>query len=166
MALIEIPDGSWGDTGEGGLYFMMVVLRPTLPNGVPDSSKWPMHVCEETPITLSYPDAMVSPWRPVWAPYSYEDSGSKERFELADVLKKTGNERYMNWVMGARSHKEESAELLAAVQLGSVGWVPNDPENGVFEARYEHLTAEGRAIYDAFRAAYGIEPLILTLLDT
>jgi hypothetical protein len=60
-----------------------------------------------------------------------------------------------------------SLPLLAAVFLGSTGasmWAPTKHE--YFTAKYEHLTQHGKTLYDGLRLAYGVEPTLLTFLDT
>jgi hypothetical protein len=62
---------------------------------------------------------------------------------------------------------DDSVELLMALHLGSTGsslW--SESGGHYFCAEYKDLSKEGRALYDSAKAAYGIEPLILTFLDT
>ena len=62
----------------------------------------------------------------------------------------------------------ESRPYLAVLTIGSTGWVGYRKRDWKpFVCRYEHLTASGRALYDALQAAYPGRRLILqTWLDT
>lgn len=58
--------------------------------------------------------------------------------------------------------QEQSVPLLASIVLGSTGW-----SHSSFICTYEHLTPEGKAIYDAMGKLYPRAELhLMTFMDT
>jgi hypothetical protein len=167
--LVKFPEGGdWEDSGEGGLFVMMVVVRPMTEEGYEDRSKWDTFCSVDVPISLPRPDVCVSPERGLlWDPYDYDTSGFKYMSEVRDALTKAGRKDLLRWVYGARSDMDDSVELLVATHLGSTGQSLHSESRGsYFCAGYEDLAVKGKALYDATKIAFGIEPLLLTFLDT
>lgn len=169
MGMINFPDKGYEDSGEGGLFVMLVAIRPMTEEGYPDISKWDDHCHVDVHITLPSPDVCVSDARrDMWEPYDCRSSGTDRMFEVGKILEKEKRPELMQWVYGTRSHLDESVELLAALHLDStcLSLCSEKKYGGYFDAGYDDLTDKGRAIYDALKAAYGIEPTLLTFLDT
>lgn len=164
--MVNYPDGGdWEDSGEGGLYSMLVVVKPVEEDG----QAWAEFCHVDVVISLPAPDVCVSMERTdLWEPRSdYRDSGFARMMDAGNILKKENQPRLMQWVYGTRSHLDESVELLSANHIGSTSQSLWSPSRGsYFEAGYGDLTEQGRAMFDAMKAAYGIEPLLLTFLDT
>ena len=58
--------------------------------------------------------------------------------------------------------REQSVPLLASIVLGSTGW-----SHSSFICTYDHLTPEGKAIYDAMQKLYPKAELhLMTFVDT
>lgn len=63
-------------------------------------------------------------------------------------------------------HLYDDTGLQAVICLGTTGGSYLDDENGYFVARVEDLTLEGATLYALIRKLYGVEPMLLTFLDT
>lgn len=65
-------------------------------------------------------------------------------------------------------YRHQSEPYLAVMTIGSTEWVGYRKDNDApFVCRYQHLTASGKAVYDALQAAYPGRRLVLqTWLDT
>ena len=121
--LVTFPSGGvYEDSGEGGLYVMMVVPEP---NGF-------RHNCHvDGIITVSEVDVEVTNsglWRKYW--------------------------------------DDASTSLLFAAHIGSTPESLWNADDGYFTANRDDLTEAGRALYESVKAAYGIDPVLVTCLDT
>ena len=66
-----------------------------------------------------------------------------------------------------RFSQYDSRPYLAVLTLGSTGWSGHSEDLGYWTCRYEDLTPEGKAVYDALTAAYpGCRATLQTWLDT
>jgi hypothetical protein len=146
------------DSGEGGLFVVMVVPEPE--EGV-------NHNCSvDVQILMTRADVCVSSReRDFWAHNSRESWNSKT--ELDQHIAKTGNIDWKRWMFHAYSGTDLSFPMQAAVHLGSTGMSLYDEHKGSYwNATKEDLTPAGKALYEALKAAYGVAPVLLTFLDT
>lgn len=160
MELIAWPDAAhWDDSGEGGLFVMMLVIKP---------DDWQFNCSVDVDISLPRPDVCVSAVRrDLWEPYDYSTSGFKHQMDTVDVLKKAGRTDLQRWVTRARSLEDDSVELLMAMHIGSTPCSLHSEVTGdYFDATYDDLTVAGKGLYDMAKLAYGIEPTLVTFLDT
>ena len=155
--LVTFPSGGvYEDSGEGGLYVMMVVPEP---NGF-----W--HNCHvDGIITVSEVDVEVTN-SGIWQSSPWESADSKKRRRLDDIVRKADRELYV-WSAKLVNMDDASTPLLFAAHMGSTPeslW--NAHRSEYFTANVDHLTHEGRALYESVKAAYGIDPVLVTCLDT
>lgn len=127
----------WEHTGEGGLAVYLIV---------PDQAGRYWNECAVSMPTLKADAVIVrgqqEDERRIWGVSQY-DTPPEERTEIYT-----------------------ETDLLACVCLGTTGGAWRDEEYGYFIARVGDLTWEGKQIYDSLKELYGIEPVLLTLLDT
>jgi hypothetical protein len=167
--MVRFPEtGDWQDSGEGGLFVMMVVVKPMTEEGFDDRTRWDTYCNVDVPIHLGRPDVCVSSERRLlWEPYDYNTSSAKAEYEVNKILDEVKRPELKRWLFSTRSSMEDSVELLMALHLGSTSASLHSESAGhYFCAEYKDLSKEGRGLYDTAKAAYGIEPLILTFLDT
>lgn len=160
MELITFPYGShWDDSGEGGLFVMLVVVKP---------EEWQDNCSVDVGIALPRPDVAVSAvHRELWGPYDYETSGFKKACEAKEIFDREQRKDLARWAMQSRSTEDDSVDLLMAMHIGSTPCsLHSEVTGGYFDAGYDDLTVAGRGLYDMVKAAYGIEPTLLTFLDT
>lgn len=164
-SLVEFPvDGvdGWTDTHEGGLFVMVVVPAP-----LEVERAWAAcHV--DVTIGLSLPDVCVTQGaREFWPTGTELNELWEEERVIREALEKAGETELAARSFAHRSSYEQSREFLAALHIGSTGgsmW--SDRLGRFFEAAPETLTPEGRTLLDALRVAYGVEPVLVTFLDT
>lgn len=144
-------------SGEGGIYVIMVVPEPWEHDG--HNAHVDVHA------TLSRPDVCLSARRTeIWEPYDHAKLGSGRVYQ---ALTAKGENELAQWALRATHDSEISAPLLASVFLGSSG-VPlwSSDLSAYWTAGVDDLTEAGKALYDGLKAAYGVEPVLLTFLDT
>lgn len=149
---------SWMDSGEGGLYAMLVVRS--------DARADNPHCHIDVSIMMSSPDVLVGPREALklWAPY--DGTSFQKRLGIESHLHEIGREEWRTWVIQAWDGRDLSDAVQAAVHIGSTS-ASLLSVNGVgFQAQYSHLTDQGKTLYDTLRETYGREPEILTFLDT
>lgn len=142
----------WVDTHEGGLFAFLVIRKPS---GHQDECM------VDVEVMLTRPDAIVEGPRSLWPVEKNQDA----RWDVVDKLRQAKEEEGMKWAMTAFSGSSLSDSVLVSVYLGSTCHSLGGPM-GIFSVRYEHLTEAGQAVYDALAKAYGVEPEILTCIDT
>lgn len=160
MELINWPDAThWDDSGTGGLFVMMLVIKP---------EGWQFNCSVDVDISLPRPVMCISDvhWK-LWEAYDYDTSGFKHQMDTMDFLKKAGRTDLQRWVTRARSSEDDSVELLMAMHIGSTPCsLHSEVTGGYFDATYDDLTVGGKGLYDMVKLAYGIEPTLVTFLDT
>jgi hypothetical protein len=148
------------DSGEGGLFVMMLVPKP---------EDWQdnCHVDVVTDVRLTRPDVCVSvESRELWVPWEHRKSDFDKQSEAHRVLTEQGKPELASWAMRARNWDEFSVSLLASVHMGSSVSSWCHPQDSYWEATTEDLTGEGQMLRVGLKSVFGIEPLLLTFLDT
>jgi hypothetical protein len=179
--MLDWPTGAYEDSGEGGMFAWMVIqeeYRTPVPADSPYAEASDnCHVdvaayLSRSRLMLDRPDVCVSPERTqLWEPFDYRNSWFEKSGEIRKRLKlNLDNEKDRNLsggLMRTLGQDDISMPLLAAVFLGSTGASMWDPaKHEYFTAQYGHLTQNGKTLYDGLRLAYGVEPTLLTFLDT
>lgn len=159
--LITFPSESecLRDSGEGGLFVMMVVPEPKDRN----------NACSvDVSIFVTRPNVCVSPERnQFWMSHGDHRRSFRSQMELSAFIQKTGNTEWKRWMFNAHSEDDLSDPVLVAIHLGSTGLSLYDEHEGSYwNATKEDLTPAGKALYEALEAAYGVAPVLLTFLDT
>lgn len=153
------PGGCMSDSGEGGMFVMMVVPEPKgLDLG---------HACHvDVHILLTQPDVCVSRERnEVWE--AYDSDAWRTEMELSQFIQKQGKLEWKRWMFHAHSGDRLSDSVQAAIHLGSTSYSLYDEHQGAYwTATKDDLTLVGKTLYNALEEAYGVTPLILTFLDT
>lgn len=163
MVNFPLLDNQWEDSGEGGLFVMMVVPRP---------DGWSHDYCHidvVADIRLSRADCNVSveAANDLWEPWEFRRSDRDKQDKTFDLLKKAGEGELASWSMRARNWDEFSVSMLASIHMGSTGHALfKRRTRETWEAGPGDLTEHGQAIRSAMAAAFGIEPILLTFLDT
>lgn len=160
--MVNFPGAGSGyeDSGEGGLFVMMVVTRP------PD---WTdnCHVDVIADLRISRPDVCVSPeQRLLWEAWDYRKGDHAKQTEAYRVLTEHQYNKLASWALRARNWDEFSVSLLASVHMGSCAASLCHPEESYWEATPDDLTEEGKALFSGLYGAFGREPILLTFLDT
>lgn len=160
--MVNFPgEGSgYEDSGEGGLFVMMVVTRP------PD---WTdnCNVDVIADLRISSPDVCVSPERRLlWEPWDYRKGDHAKQSAAYRLLTGQNESDLASWTLRARNWDEFSVSLMAAVHLGSSCGSWCHPEESYWEATPDDLTDEGKSLWTGLSKAFGREPLLLTFLDT
>lgn len=71
------------------------------------------------------------------------------------------------WTYDLAYPNNTSLPVLAAVQMGSTHFSLCDRSKGKYwTAEYRHLTPEGASVSQSLARAYGVDPVLLTFLDT
>jgi hypothetical protein len=166
--LVNFPDFcpiGYTDMGEGGLYSMLVV---------PEPEDWTNNCHVDVQTFLTRPDAPVTADlnRQVWEPSNHGADG--DWMIQSRVLTHFGRDKgecadnaAWQWVARVTNPSDLSYACLASVFLGSIPWsLYNEHEGHFWYAQYEDLTQAGKAVYNGLKAAYGVEPLLFTFLDT
>lgn len=157
--LVNFPGlDNYEDSGEGGLFVMLVVP-------VPDG--YTNNCCVDVQIMMSSPDACVGDSGELWERYNYATSGYQKSMEAREIFKKSDRQDLVRWALRVRSADEFSQEVLASMHIGSSPlslW--SDRQGQYWAARRENLTDAGKVLYDTLHVAYGVEPVLLTFLDT
>ncbi len=163
-------DGApWEDTGEGGQYVKLVVPEP--PNqdhnccvDVSTFLRLPKPA-NRVDTVLSYPDVCHTPVE-LWSRDGYMD-GFRESGDAYKHFSDQGNERLARWALSTQSEGQFSTPVLASVMLGSSSSSRFADRYGVYwTATHADLTFRGRLLFDTLKSFYGVEPLLLTFLDT
>jgi hypothetical protein len=160
--LITFPDPvfPFEDSGEGGLYVMAVIPEP-------EGWKNRCHVDVSVSLHLSEPDVCLnSEQRDLWAFAEDARASHQKQQRASDMLRKQDKDLAAHiWQLA--SWDAFSLPLLAAVQLGSTQhslW--NSAEGQYWTAQQSDLTPGGRFLLGGLWGAFGIEPVLLTFLDT
>lgn len=152
----DVPGDHLEDSGEGGLFAIMVVPEP-------EGYDTMCHVDAKTVILR--PDVCVSEHRnALWEPWEH---GRMTNGKAYQQLTQAGMEELARWALMTTSDHDLSLPLLASAFLGSTChslW--NARQSAYWTAGVDDLTEQGKTLYDSLKAAYGVEPLILTFLDT
>jgi len=172
--LVRFPNGNgWRDAGEGGMYVILAVMEPehwadncnvdvysTLQRNRPEGA------ARSVVIRMSQHDAAVSAGvKDVWPEYDYESIIHKG--EAIKFLRTAGKAVEARWAEQSEHRDDYSHPMLATVLLGSTSaslW--DEQGERFFEATHDDLTYQGKVLYEVFKNAYGVEPVILTFLDT
>lgn len=160
MELINWPDAThWDDSGEGGLFVMMLVIKP---------EGWQFNCSVDVDISLPRPDVCISDVRrKLWEAYEYDTSGFRNMSDALKVFTEQKRPDLYRWAARARSSEDDSVELLMAMHIGSTPCsLHSEVTGGYFDATYDDLTVAGKGLHDMVKLAYGIEPTLVTFLDT
>lgn len=173
--------GEWRDSFEGGQYVMLIA---------PESPDYRHNCHVDVNIQLSMPDVCQSEndlwvnrdhgetWRHSGDLYHYLRNRAEETTGV--ITDKPAPEWYKRfrggrpdyrewarWALRAISPEDLSRSVLFAAHLGSSPHSMYNETGGFYwTATLENLTDTGRALYDVVKATYGVEPLLLTFLDT
>lgn len=92
-----------------------------------------------------------------WPTETHENtSGTTYSLILVGVDGEDGEPRIVNGLV------EPPEKVLASVFLGSIDTILRLPTGDQFEAEYEHLTQDGKTVYDTLHHVYGRKPQIAT----
>lgn len=155
--LVTIPSTGDGleDSGEGGLFVIMVV---------PEPENWSNECHVDVHAMLTHPNVCLSAARSdLWEPYDYKQSCGHLYRKLSDL----DMQEEAQWVLRASAPQDFSVPMLASVLLGSTMqslW--SEREGGYWVAGHDDLTVKGRMLSGILKSTYDVEPLILTFLDT
>jgi hypothetical protein len=162
--LINFPGGGWDpsggyeDTGEGGLYVMMVV---------PELEDFQDECMVDVAIQLTRPDAPVSFTGEIFVPYEHCRSGFDKSMRAHKMLKEAGEDQLASWALNTTSPDDVSSPMRVAIHLGSTSAsLYSEYRASYWSATSQDLTQEGLALYATLFAAFGVEPTLLTFLDT
>lgn len=158
--LVNFPnDGDWEDSGEGGLYVLLVV---------PEPDDWDDGCHRDVSIVMTSPDVVVTPEaRDFWDSVDHRSSGFSKSIEASKIFKEMKRDDLNRWAMFTTSPEDYSRSVVAAMVVGSTPCsLYSDRDGHYFDAAYEDLKPEGKALFDGLRAAYAIEPVLITFLDT
>jgi hypothetical protein len=171
------PFDSYHDSGEGGLFAWMVVPEATSDGEdlAPNVAGYNCHVDVEAylsrpRVALRAPDVCISADRvKVYEPHDYKNGWITRSMELDRLIQQQpGDHRELRRaVIQSLGSDDLSVPMLAAVFLGSTChslW--DERMSSYFEVTPDSLTEGGKALYNGFQAAYGVDPMILTFLDT
>jgi hypothetical protein len=147
---------SWVDSGEGGLYAMLVVPS--------DDREDDPHCHIDVNVVMTAPDAPQSDVRDFGGPYDAREARS--RAEAEEILRTSSSKVAYHWAIRAYSPDALSASVQAAIHIGSTSASLVHVHGGYFRVGYENLTTRGKLLYDTLKSAYDREPVILTFLDT
>ena len=157
-----VPDERYRDLGEGGLFAYLIIA-----DFLDGPAEVTTHCNVDTYAHLDLPDVCVSPEGiRLWPSGAQREEEYRNASDVHHFLGQHGApDRLKEWPLATRSVSWMSESLWATVFLGSTSAALCD-EDGYFAAAYEHLTEPGRVLHDTMRHAYGIEPRLLTFLDT
>jgi hypothetical protein len=167
------------DSGEGGLFAWMIVPE-NLSSGEAYGANtygFNCHVdvaayLSRPRLMLRSPDVCVSTERSkVYEPYQHRDSWFDHQMTLTKRLnfnlELDEDRKLKRAFMSTLGHDDISVPMLASVFLGSTSaslW--DEQRSRYFEVGVDDLTANGKTVYDAMQRAYGVDPILLTFLDT
>jgi hypothetical protein len=172
--LVRFPNGiEWKDTAEGGMYVVLAVREPSdwsdncmVETYTTVQRNLPKDVKRSTTVRMSHHDVAISDAaKDLWEPHDYQSIELQEN--AAKALRGKGMAAEARWVDHANHWDDFSVSMLATAFLGSTSrslW--HKQSGGYFEATYDNLTYQGTVLYEVFKNAYGVEPVILTFLDT
>lgn len=161
--MVNFPGGndSYEDSGEGGLFVVMVVPQP-------ESWQDNCHVDVIAATRLSRPDVCVSPeGHELWEPWEHRKNDADKQSQAHQLLTEHGQPVLASWALRARNWDEFSVSMLAVIHVGSTSrslWHAGRQE--YWQAEYRDLNPLGARIHTGLHAAFGVEPLLLTFLDT
>jgi hypothetical protein len=169
------------DSGEGGLFAWMIVPEyigdgepyGTAANTYGNNCHVDVTAYLSRPrVLLKSPDVCVSPeGRKVFMPWKHRDSW----FDHSQAIDKRlnldpnidGDRRLRMALLQTLGADDISVPMLASVFLGSTGQsLYSNRQGGYFAATKDDLTLNGKTLYNAFQQVYGVDPIILTFLDT
>lgn len=155
--MISFPPPGPGltDAKEGGMYVLLVVPYP---------GGWSENCAVDAQAQISRADVCLSPGQSaLWEPYRQ----GREPFRAYDRLKAAGMDDLARGYLRLVDPDELSVPVLASVFLGSTSCsLVDEAADDWWTASESDLTSVGRAVWGGLRAAYGVEPLLLTFLDT
>jgi hypothetical protein len=167
------------DSGEGGLFAWMIV-----PEFISSGEAYGANVygnnchvdvdayLSRPRVMLKSPDVCVSPeGRKVFEPYNHRDSWFNQSMRLDRMVREyLGEDRERGLRQGliqSLGADDISVPMLASVFLGSTGQsLYSHRQGGYFAVTKNDLTLNGKTLYNAFQQAFGVDPIILTFLDT
>ena len=170
--MVEFPyeNAEWRDSGEGGLWTMLIVRKP--------DEHW-FNCSVDTGVYVGEPDVCVSHGRynqhgknrGLWVDPDNESRQnwwrSMSRVHQDEQFKSDDYLWLRRLVAQARTPWDQSDEVLAAVHMGSTPCsLYSEHRSSYFVAGYEHLTQNGKTIFDGLRLAFGAAPELYTFLDT
>jgi hypothetical protein len=150
------PGSGYNDTGEGGLYAMLVIPKDTSQGDEADCYI-------DVAILATRPDAPVSSCGDLWESYDQEESRGK--WEAHEFLQGAGKQKLADHVLRSFPQFDMSDELMVAMHIGSTCH-SLEGTSGMFAVTFDDLTLAGQNLYVTLKNAYGREPLLWTFLDT
>lgn len=173
-----VPGDRYSDSGEGGLFAWMVVPEAVSsgegmgPNVFATNCHVDVSAYLSRPrVLLNRPDVCVSAaGQKLYEPYDYRDAWVHQSISIGAMLNHQHNPEHRtlhNALHRTLGRDDVSVPLLAAVFLGSTChslW--HEAEGRYFEVTRDHLTSRGLTQYALWQGVYGVEPVLLTFLDT
>jgi hypothetical protein len=178
LLIFPEPGNGFRDSGEGGQFVMLVV---------PEPENWSNNCHVDVGIHLNQPDVCHNDPEGFWASYDHDANmtqhdlfqylSHRQQDKEADVgenpewakkfYRGLQYREWGSWVLRANGWDYLSQSCLAAVHMGSSQFSLWDEEQGRYWlADHGHLTQPGKAVHESLQAAFGIEPILLTFLDT
>lgn len=163
MVVFPENGGEWRDSGEGGLFVILVALKP-------ENHSFNCSVDVEPSITMPQPDATIHPRRgTLWLDWDSTESRNWQKLEslVWQDERFAGEYELKNAVARGINPAAQSDAVLAAIHMGSTYhslW--SEARSSYFVPGYEHLTQNGKTIFDGLRLAFGAAPELYTFLDT
>lgn len=155
MISFPSPGPGFRDAAEGGMYVLLVVPYP---------DDWSANCCVDAQAQISRADLCLNPGHgALWEPYKQ----GQVPFRAYDRLKAAGMDDLARWCLRAVDPQELSVPVLVSAFLGSTSYsLVDEAADSWWTASESDLTPVGRAVWNGLRAAYGVDPLLLTFLDT
>lgn len=169
------------DSGEGGLFAWMIVPEyigdgepyATAANTYGNNCYVDVNAYLSRPrILLNSPDVCVSSeGRKVFMPWKHRDSWFDQSQTIDKRLKldpNTEEGRTLRMALLKTLGADDiSVPMKASVFLGSTSQsLYSSRQGGYFEVTKNDLTLTGKTLYNGFQQAFGVDPIILTFLDT
>lgn len=149
------------EDGHEGLQVYLVVPQPT-----ESDSNGSMFECFTQPLTLmARPDVPLTETE-LWDSYVEERIQRKRRDGARRVLEQHGTETDQEALRESVPSATFSLPVLASVLVGTRFEAVTYPDGHMWQAKDIDLTHDGKVLYDTLAAVYGIEPVLITTLET
>jgi hypothetical protein len=169
----------YSDSGEGGLFAWMIVPE-SLSDGEAYGANTYGNYCHvdvtaylsRPRVMLTRPDVCVSPGgRKVFEAYAHRDSWFDYQMQLDKRLdfniELDADRKLKRALISTLGQDDISVPMLATVFLGSTGASLYDERGGgYFNVTKGALTPAGLKQYNHWQEVFGVDPIILTFLDT
>lgn len=164
------------DSGEGGLFAWMMVPEAISSGEAHGPEAAGFNNCyvdvsaylSRPRIMLNRPDVCVSAQgRNVYTHWDFKNSWFQRSKEIGQRLDPDKDYRLKQALHQAMGSDDISVPMLASIFLGSTCHSLWDETLGCyFEVSHPYLTQDGKLQYELWQRVYGVDPIILTFLDT